>query len=101
MIRTLSDVEMEQTSGGFHGQRAESPSNIVCNTEVDVAPQMRLQVEAALMAAQRLSKTKKTFRPDGHHQGQRYPINQNDGVHQRWESYRPQQPAFRSRFLNR
>lgn len=31
----------------------------------------------------------------------RYAICQDDGVHERWERYRPQQPSFRSRFINR
>ena len=31
----------------------------------------------------------------------RHAICQEDGVYERWERYRPKQPAFRSRFINR
>jgi len=64
-------------------------------------PQTPPRAEAPPLAPPRISETNTvTPRICGGRNG-RYEICRGDGMHERWERYRPQQPSFRSRFINR
>lgn len=84
MIRKLSSEELEQASGGFTQEEAAGGAKPTLNARLP------------------RSFSKGSYVPicrDERDRGRS--IIQQDGIHTKWESYKPQQPSFRSRFINR
>jgi len=111
MIRNLSDKELEQASGGFDisdlipnlNERPVARISLETLTQVTTPPTGVVltdtpHIEAAPTTTPEI---KNLSLPICRDRRGRYAICQEDGVHERWERYRPQQPSFRSRFINR
>lgn len=124
MIRNLSDTELEQASGGFsleeysglpnghrvnleasayalglaasEGQRANI-SKLVGMAPPETPP----RIEPTQVVPQSTPEIEHHPLPIFHDRRGRYAICQDDGMYEHWESYRPHQPSFRSRFINR
>ena len=124
MIRDLKDKEMEQASGGFdagefigltNGHRVNLEASgyvlgLVAATEQEdslsnlvgmALPENPPRLEATPVVIPNASEIENLSLPTCHDRRGRYAICQTDGMNERWESYRPQQPSFRSRFINR
>jgi len=124
MIRDLLDEELEQASGGFDlkefnrlltgyrdrldispyriRQVGDVENSVSLSALTAVAPaEPMFRAEAAPVTPPQTPELGNLSLPICRDQGGPYAICQGDGIHERWERYRPQQPAFRSRFINR
>ncbi|WP_026941347.1 hypothetical protein [Hellea balneolensis] len=124
MIRNLEEEELEYASGGFNlGEYTGLPNGHRVNFEssayalslgasvgqranlsnlVGMAPpEPQPRIEPAEVMPQSTPEIESLSLPICRDRRGRYAICQTDGMNERWESYRPQQPSFRSRFINR
>jgi len=124
MIRNLSDIELEQASGGFDldgfngslsgyrdhldispyriGQVGDVENSVSLSALTAIAPpEPTPRAEVTPITPSQTPELGNLALPICLDQGGPYAICQGDGIHERWERYRPQQPSFRSRFINR
>jgi len=126
MIKSLSLNDLEQASGGFDFQASLICEDSLINSDLiprlnirsignisaDVITQLTSQptgvvltemphLESTPAVPSQLPDLPSDNLPICQDRRGRYAICQEDGVYERWDRYRPQQPAFRSRFINR
>jgi len=100
MIKGLTDRELEQASGGNRRSNARDLSDEQSLSSIPYSDNL-LRAEILPIGSHLLSETEERFFPIDSHERRQHTICLGDGMHARWERYRPQQPSFRSRFINR
>jgi len=104
-LKELSKTQMEQVAGGFSGNPGVTSHvsshvlNLAFQSAEDISGSFLSGISKALaeplpLTANTPSENYSTLQPQSH-------ILQSKSTTERWERYKPQQPSFRSRFINR